>query len=97
MGIHERGVMGRVEVRVTPRSSRNQIVIEGNVIKVYVTAAPTDGEANKAVCALIAKKLGIAPSKVDVIGGLSSRNKVLQIEGLEPEVILQRLANSEKA
>lgn len=88
--------MGRIEVRVTPRSSRNQIVIEGNVIKVYVTAAPTDGEANKAVCALIAKKLRIALSKVDVIGGLTSRNKVFQIEGLEPEVILQRLANSER-
>ncbi len=88
--------MGRIEVRVTPRSSRNQIVVDGNVIKVYVTAAPTDGEANKAVCALIAKKLGIAPSKVDVVSGLTSRNKVLEIEGLEPESIHQRLANSEK-
>ena len=88
--------MGRIEIRVTPRSSRNQIVVDGNVTKVYVTAAPTDGEANKAVCALMAKKLGIAPSKVDVIGGLTSRNKVLQIEGLEPEGILQRLTNSEK-
>lgn len=89
--------MGRIEIRVTPRSSRNQIVVDGNVTKVYVTAAPTDGEANKAVCALIAKKLGIAPSKIDVVGGLTSRNKVLQVEDLEPEVILQRLANSEKA
>ncbi len=88
--------MGRIEVRVTPRSSRNQIVVNGDAIKVYVTVAPTDGEANKAVCALIAKKLGIAPSRVDVVSGQTSRNKILQIEGLEPDAILQRLSNSEK-
>lgn len=88
--------MGRIEVRVTPRSSRNQIVVDGNVIKVYVTAAPTDGEANKSVCALIAKKLGIAPSRVDVASGPTSRNKVLHIEDIEPDAILQRLSNSEK-
>lgn len=88
--------MGRIEVRVTPRSSRNQIFVNGDAIKVYVTVAPTDGEANKAVCALIAKKLGIAPSKVDVVTGPTSRNKVLQVEDLEPDTILQRLSNAEK-
>lgn len=88
--------MGRIEVRVTPRSSRNQVVVSDDQVKVYVTAAPTDGEANKAVCALIAKKIGIAPSKIDVVGGQASRNKVLHIDDLEPEVIRQRLSNSEK-
>lgn len=80
-----------MRVRVTPRSSKNQIVVQGESVRVWVTAAPTDGEANKAACELIAKKLGIAKSSVTVEKGQTSREKTLSIEGLSLEEAIAKL------
>jgi uncharacterized protein YggU (UPF0235/DUF167 family) len=60
-------------------------------VRVYTTAPPVDGEANKAVVAMVAKRLGVAKSLVSVVRGESSRDKVLRIEGLSPEYIERRM------
>ena len=52
------------------------------MIQVRVTAPPVDGEANAALEKLVAKKLGIAKSKVEVVKGETSREKLLEIDGL---------------
>jgi uncharacterized protein len=54
------------------------------VLLVRVTAPQEGGKANGAVCRLIAKAIGVAPSRVTVARGAGSRQKVLRIEGLEP-------------
>ncbi|MBX6747158.1 MAG: DUF167 domain-containing protein, partial [Acetobacteraceae bacterium] len=46
-----------------------------------VTEAPEDGRANRAVCATLAKALGIAPSAVQVVLGATAREKTLAIAG----------------
>ncbi len=78
-------------VRVTPKSSRNAVVVEGDAVKVYVTAPPADGEANAAVIAVLAKALGIAKSKLAIVRGESSREKTISVEGLSAEEALRRL------
>jgi uncharacterized protein YggU (UPF0235/DUF167 family) len=50
------------------------------VLKVYVCAAPVDGEANAAVVALVAKSLGVAKSSVAIVRGESSRDKLLRVD-----------------
>jgi uncharacterized protein YggU (UPF0235/DUF167 family) len=50
---------------------------------VRVTAPPVDGRANDALCTLIAKRLGLAPSRVRVARGHASRDKFLRIEGVD--------------
>ena len=71
-------------VRVTPRAGRNEIAGErGGVLLVRVTAAPEGGKANTAVCRVIAKALGIPPTRVTVARGARSRDKLLRIEGLD--------------
>jgi uncharacterized protein YggU (UPF0235/DUF167 family) len=45
-----------------------------------------------AVCRLIAKALGVAPSRVSILRGTGSREKVLRIEGVET-ARLTRLAS----
>jgi uncharacterized protein YggU (UPF0235/DUF167 family) len=50
------------------------------MLKVYVCAAPVDGEANAAVLALVAKSLGVAKSSVSIVRGESSRDKVLRVD-----------------
>jgi uncharacterized protein (TIGR00251 family) len=87
----------RLDVRVTPRSSRDRIeVAKDGAIKIWVTAAPTDGQANKAVCDLLAKKLGVPKSAVGVARGATSREKQIAIDGLTQDRVLALLASQER-
>lgn len=71
-------------VQLQPRAKRNAIVDEHDgVLRVSVAAAPVEGQANAALCKLIAKRAGIARGRVSVIRGERSREKVVRIEGLE--------------
>ncbi len=57
--------MAELTVRLQPRARRTEIVGErGGVVVVRVTAPPVDGKANEALCRLIAKTAGVAPSRV---------------------------------
>jgi uncharacterized protein len=54
-------------------------------VLVRVTAPPVDGKANDALCRLIAQAVGVAPSRVTIRRGHTARDKVLDIEGVEPQ------------
>lgn len=83
-------------VRVSPRGGRN--AVEGLVadaegkpqLSVRVAAAPVDGEANDAVEATLARWLGVKPREVEVTGGLTTRSKVVTIDG-DPVALLRKL------
>jgi uncharacterized protein (TIGR00251 family) len=73
-----------LRVRVTPRAARNEVAGERDgVLLVRVTAPPEGGKANAATCKVIAKALGIAPSRVTIARGAGSRAKSLRVEGVE--------------
>jgi uncharacterized protein (TIGR00251 family) len=72
----------RVAVRVQPRASRNEI--EGTRdgrLRIRTTAAPAGGKANKAVTRLLADYLGVAPSRIRLVRGMTQRNKLFVVEG----------------
>ena len=77
-----------IKVRVQPKSSRNQVGgFQDGTLRVRVTAAPTEGQANAAVIALLAKTLGVSKSRLGIIRGYSSRDKVVSVDTLtDPEV-----------
>ena len=70
-----------ISCRVTPRAGREDIRREDGVAQVRVTAAPENGKANKAVAKLLAKALGVAPSRLVLIRGETSRDKVFRVSG----------------
>jgi uncharacterized protein len=73
-----------LRVRVTPRAARNEVAGEREgVVLVRVTAPPEGGKANAAACRVIARALGIAPSRVTVARGAGSRQKSLRVEGVD--------------
>ena len=72
-----------LDVRVQPRAKKNEISVRGGKLQVRVTAPPEDGRANAAVCALIAKQLGLPKRAIAVERGASSRDKVVSIEGMD--------------
>jgi len=72
-----------LEIRLRPRSYRDELMgVEDGVLHVRVRAAPVDGRANQALCRLVAKRLGVAPSRVSVARGERSREKLLRVEGI---------------
>jgi uncharacterized protein (TIGR00251 family) len=72
----------RIEVKVTPRASRDEIAgVRDGVLQVRVRAAPVDDAANKAVVELVAKREGVPPSRVSIVRGRSGRRKLLEIKG----------------
>jgi len=85
--------MAMITVRVQPKSSRNLIQESEDGYKVWLTAPPTDGQANKALCELIAKQVGVPKSSVTVHRGHASREKVLSISGLSESEIKSRMSD----
>jgi uncharacterized protein (TIGR00251 family) len=83
-----------IKVNLVPRSSRNQIVdCAGNQFKIKITAPPVEGRANQALIAFLAKQLGIAKSRVELISGEISKQKKIKIHGLaldEINALLQK-------
>jgi hypothetical protein len=70
-------------VRVQPRSSKSRVCGEyDGGVKVTLRAAPVDDAANRECCELMAKTLGVPPSRVSVVSGRTSRNKTLKVDGL---------------
>jgi uncharacterized protein YggU (UPF0235/DUF167 family) len=82
----------QIRVRLTPRAAREQIAAgESGGYLVRVTATPVGGRANEALCRLIARRAGVAPSRVTLVRGAKSREKVLSVEGVDPATLHERL------
>lgn len=80
-------------VRVIPRSSRQKVELQPDrVLKVWLHAAPTDGQANRALCEFLAKSAGVAPSAVAIVSGAGTRTKRVRIEGIELPALWERLS-----
>ncbi|WP_424989598.1 DUF167 domain-containing protein [Fluviibacterium sp. S390] len=67
------------QVRVTPRASRARVEDTGAGLRVYVTVAPENGKANAAVRKLLAKHLGVAPGRLELVRGAKSRDKLFRL------------------
>jgi len=50
-------------------------------------APPVDGRANAALCALVARAAKVAPSRVCVVRGHASRDKVVRVEGVAQDAL----------
>ncbi|TMQ06347.1 MAG: DUF167 domain-containing protein [Deltaproteobacteria bacterium] len=82
-----------IEILVQPRASREKIgPMHDGRLKIAVTAPPVDGEANAAVIALLARRLGVARGNITVVAGASSRRKTLRIANVTPRQIEEMIA-----
>ncbi len=76
--------MAEIAVRLQPRARREEVVGERDgVVVIRVSAPPVDGKANAALCRFIAKKAGVAPSRVEIVRGHTAREKLVRVEGLD--------------
>ena len=84
-----------ISVRVIPRSSKNSIEWEQGKLKVRLAAPPVDGAANEALVALLAEQLGLPKRHISIVRGASSRQKIVEITGVTPENLEQKLRGNQ--
>ena len=72
---------GRLAVRVTPGARIEVLEVADGRLLAKVRAKPEDGKANAAVQELLAKALGIATSRLHLLRGATSREKLFRIDG----------------
>ncbi len=67
-------------VRVTPRAKQPGIALTDGQWRISVTAAPEDGKANAAVTEALAHALGVAKTRLTLLRGATSRDKLFRLE-----------------
>ena len=70
---------GRLAVRVTPGARSESLEVAEGKLLAKVRARPEGGKANDAVIALLAAALGVAPSRLELLRGATSREKLIRI------------------
>jgi len=69
-------------VRVQPGASKNEIVgVQGDTLKIKISAPPVKGKANKALVHFLARKLGVKNSEVEIITGHTTKLKRIKVKG----------------
>ena len=85
--------MARLTVKVHPRAKRSALAGRlGDAWKLSLAAPPVDGKANDECVRFIAELAGVPRSRVRIVMGLTSRLKVVEIEGVPQEDLERRLS-----
>jgi len=81
-----------LQVKVQPKASRNQVEgLQGDALKVRITAPPSRGAANSQCLRLLAQWLGISPSRLDIVKGTKERNKTVLVKEISEDQFVQIL------
>ena len=82
-----------ISLRVYPNASRNELAgFTGGVLRVKVSAPPSKGKANRELITFLSRLLGVGKDSINIIRGHISRNKVVAINGLSREEVMERLS-----
>ena len=66
-----------VNIKIVPNSSKNDIVVEDEFVKIKITAQPIEGKANKALIEFLSKKFKIPKTSIEIVKGETSKEKTL--------------------
>ncbi len=93
--LHDGKKGAALAVRVTPRSSKNEIVevLNDGTIKVHLTAPPVEGKANEALVKFLAEVLDVAPSRIEVVAGANGRDKLISVLEMDSATVHKKIVN----
>lgn len=83
-----------VNFRIVPNSSKNDIIIEDDYIKVKLTAQPIENKANKALIEFLSKLVKLPKTSIEIIKGETSKDKTLLFKtdnSQKREIIISQL------
>jgi hypothetical protein len=97
LDLSERAGGVRFSVHVKPKSSRSAVLgVREGALQVALTAPPADGAANSELIKLMARALDVRRGDVSIVVGASSRGKLLEVNGIQPEEARERLRRSRR-
>jgi hypothetical protein len=86
----------QITVRLQARARRDELVgMRDGVLVVRVSAPPVEGRANRALCRLIARWAGVAPSRVTIVRGERSREKLIAVQGVDAVALIDALVQGD--
>jgi len=81
-----------IKVKIGPSSSKNKIDgVYNNALKISITTPPVEGKANKECIAFLAKYFDVAKSKIEIISGETSKNKLIKIYDISKKEFLDKI------
>lgn len=84
----------RIALKVQPKASADRVEgVERGALRVRVTAAPDKGKANSRAMKVLAAALGVPASRIRIVSGEKSRDKVVEVAELTIEELTRRLAD----
>ena len=84
--------MARLKLHVTPGAREDGLAgWQGDSLRVRVRARPEKGLANEAALRLLAGRLNVPRSRLALVRGATSRDKLIEVEGLSEDELRARL------
>lgn len=68
-----------IQVKVIPNAKKNEIKEDNIGLKVYLTAPPVDGKANKLLLKMLSEYLNVSSSQIRIAKGEKTRVKIIEI------------------
>lgn len=91
--LHDGKFGAAITVRITPRASKNEIaeILNDGTIRIHLTAASVENQANLALVQFLATILQLAPASIEIVAGHSGKDKLVTILGLDSSTVHQRI------
>lgn len=84
----------RIGIRVQPRAKETRLDGKsGDVYKLRLAAPPVDGKANDACLRFLAEKLRVPLAAMRLVSGLTSRSKIVEVEGMDRDAVHRALSS----
>ena len=78
-----------VNLKIVPNSSKNEIILEEEFIKVKVTAQPIENKANKALIEFLSKNFKIPKTSIEIVKGETSKEKTLLFKNISSDKMVE--------
>jgi hypothetical protein len=90
--VEDRAGAARFRVKVQARARREELAgVQGEALRVRVSAPPVEGRANAAVVALLAERLRVPKGSIKIVSGGRGKEKLIEVAGLDAATVLARL------
>ena len=66
-----------VNIKISPNSSKNEIIKDGEIFKIKITAQPIERKANKALIEFLSKTFKIPKTSIKILKGETSKEKTI--------------------
>jgi uncharacterized protein (TIGR00251 family) len=91
--LHNGQTGAAITVRVTPHAKKNEIhgIMEDGTVKIRITSAPVEGQANEALLKFLADLLDVRANQLEIIAGQTGKDKLISVVGLDAKTVQERI------